>query len=52
MDCGPQRKTAKAEPDLSIHRNNIAPRKTLLLYARDVITNFIDTSFYYYTKHG
>lgn len=51
MVCGPQRKTANAEPDLSIHLNNIAPRKTLLLNARDVKTNLIDTSFYCYTKH-
>lgn len=43
MVCGPQRKTANAEPDLSIHLNNTAPRKTLLLNARDVKTNLIDT---------
>lgn len=49
MDCGPQRKTANTEPDLSIHLHNIALRKTLLLNARDVRTNLIDTSFYCYT---
>lgn len=47
MDCG----LLNAEPDLSIHLNNIAPRKTLLLNARDVKTNLIDTLFHCYTKH-